>query len=65
VVRAAMQRELDRLGCVDPYSQPAVDQVCRWRRMRRDLQSVVGHVPTSFQYEDQDEHKCALHALNN
>ena len=33
--------------------------------MRRDLQSVVGRVPTSFQYEDQDEHKCALHALNN
>ena len=43
----------------------AVDRVCRWRRMRRDLRSVVDRVPTSFQYEDQDDHKCALHALNN
>jgi hypothetical protein len=47
-----------------PDAQADAVRVCRWRRMRRDLTSVIV-MPAPFQYVCQDRHLCAIHAINN
>ena len=60
--RAAVAVELHRRRLARTRRSAATDSelICRWRLQRR------GQLPRApFVYERQDDHKCAIHAVNN